>query len=68
MRHVRSLVAFVYDFVVGDDWRSAVGVAVALGLAALLAHTGVSAWWLMPVAVVAVLVLSVSRQARPPPG
>ena len=45
---------FGWDFFVGDDWRIAPGIAVALTLTALLAHHGVTAWWLIPL-VVAVL-------------
>jgi hypothetical protein len=55
---------FVVDFVVGDDVVVAVGVAVALGLAALAAHLGDDAWWLLPAAVPLVLALSLWRGAR----
>jgi hypothetical protein len=37
MRFVRGFARFWWDFVVGDDWRIAVGVAVVLGLGAVLA-------------------------------
>jgi hypothetical protein len=53
----------VWDFVVGDDWRVAVGVTIALGATALLAGTGASAWWLLPVCVAALLWSSVWRAA-----
>jgi hypothetical protein len=55
---------FWWDFVVGDDWRVALGVVVALGLTALLVAAGVDAWWLMPAAVAAVLLLSLRRASR----
>jgi hypothetical protein len=55
---------FVWDFVVGDDWRIAVGVVIALGLTAVVAGAGVSAWWILPVAVAGVLSISVWRAAR----
>jgi len=64
MRYITGFVAFWYDFVVGDDWTVAVGVVVALVITALLAHGGVPAWWLMPIAVVALLGASVWRVAR----
>jgi len=64
MRGVRPLLAFVWDFVVGDDWRIAAAVVAALGLTALLADTTIAAWWLLPVAVAAVLVLSVWSVGR----
>jgi hypothetical protein len=49
---------------VGDDWRAAVGIAVALGLAALLVAAGIDAWWLMPAAAGAVLASSLRRASR----
>jgi hypothetical protein len=64
MRRIRAFGHFWWDFVVGDDWRSAAGVVAALGLTAALAHSGVTAWWLMPAAVAAVLWLSLQRAAR----
>ena len=54
----------VWEFVVGDDPFTALGVAVALGLTALIAGAGAPAWWVTPLAVVAVLGLSVRRAAR----
>ena len=58
------LMRFVYfwcDFIIGDDWVVAVGVVGALGISALLAHTGMAAWWVMPAAVVLLLVISLWR-------
>jgi hypothetical protein len=55
---------FWWDFVVGDDWRVAAGIVVALGLTALLAATSAPAWWILPLAVAAVLWLSLRRVAR----
>jgi hypothetical protein len=54
----------VWDFVVGDDWVTAIGVVAALGLTALIAAAGGAAWWVMPVTVIALLALSVRRAAR----
>jgi hypothetical protein len=53
----------VWDFIVGDDWRTALGVVLALGVTALIAQTG-SAWWVMPIAVLGLLVLSIRGAAR----
>jgi hypothetical protein len=64
MTRASALLAGVWDFVVGDDWRTALGVAVALALTALAAAAGISAWWVMPVAVLVLLVLSIRRAAR----
>jgi hypothetical protein len=63
MRRVRAFGLFWWDFVVGDDWRSAAGVVLAVGVTAALVAAGVNAWWLMPAAVVAVLWLSLQRAA-----
>jgi len=54
----------VWEFVVGDDWRTAVGVVFALALTALLADAAIAAWWVMPPAVVGLLALSIRRAAR----
>jgi hypothetical protein len=64
MSRVRSFGTFWWDFVVGDDWRVAAGILVALGLTLLLVHWGVNAWWLLPLAVVVVLWSAVRRGAR----
>jgi hypothetical protein len=49
VKRLKSIGAFWYDFVVGDDWRVAVIVVAALALTALLVHAaGVNAWWLVP--------------------
>ena len=61
MRRIRAFGHFWWDFVVGDDWRSAAGVVIAIGVTAALVAAGVDAWWLMPVAVAAVLWLSLRR-------
>jgi hypothetical protein len=61
---LRRLASFVYDFVVGDDWRLAVGVGGALGVLALLVAAGVPAWWFLPLAVALLLAESVVRAAR----
>ena len=63
MKRIRAFGMFWWDFVVGDDWRSAAGVVIALGVTAALVAGGVNAWWLMPVAVTAVLWLSLRRAA-----
>jgi len=64
MSRVVSLLRFVWEFVVGDDWRIAAGVAVGLGLTAGIAHSPVAAWWVLPAAILLLLGLSVWRAAR----
>ena len=54
---------FWWDFVIGDDWLAAVGVAVAIGATAALKGEGVDAWWLLPPAVALVLYVSLRRAA-----
>jgi hypothetical protein len=58
---LRAFGRFWWDFVVGDDWRSAAGVVIAVGATAALAAAGVAAWWVMPLAVLAVLYVSLRR-------
>lgn len=64
MSRLRALGLKVWDFIVGDDWRNALAVVVALGITAILADAGVAAWWVMPVAVPLLLWLSVRRVLR----
>jgi hypothetical protein len=64
MKALRRFGTFWWDFVVGDDWRIAVGVVAALGVSAALAGAGVPAWWLLPLAVALLLYLSLRRQAE----
>jgi hypothetical protein len=61
---LRAFGAFWWDFVVGDDWRLAAGVVVSLAATGALAAAGVAAWWLLPAAVAALLVLSLRRATR----
>jgi hypothetical protein len=64
MSAARAALLAVWDFIVGDDWRTALGVVLALAATAALAQTAVPAWWLMPLAVVALLALSIWRERR----
>jgi hypothetical protein len=64
VRALRSAARGAWEFVVGDDWRTALGVCGALALTALLAATGIAAWWVMPLAVLSLLWLSLRRFAR----
>ena len=54
----------VWEFVVGDDPVTALGVVAALGVTALIAGAGAAAWWVMPLAVLGLLALSLRRAAR----
>lgn len=64
MSRLRAVAFWLWDFFVGDDWITALGVVVAIGVTALVASTGTVAWWIMPAAVIALLALSVRRAAR----
>jgi hypothetical protein len=60
MRFVR----FWSDFLIGDDWTIALGVVLAVAVTALLAVAGVAAWWLPPIAVIALLGRSLLSDTR----
>ena len=61
MSRLATFGRFWWDFVVGDDWVAAAGVVIAIGATAVLVAAGVDAWWLMPLAVVALLALTLRR-------
>jgi hypothetical protein len=63
--HLRSFGLFWWNFIVGDDWFVAVGIALALAVLALLVDRGVDAWWLLPPAVAVVLAGSLRRATQP---
>lgn len=64
MSRLAAFGRFWWNFVVGDDWLVAAGLVVALAATALVAHDDVSAWWLLPIAVIALLVLSLRRGVK----
>jgi hypothetical protein len=64
MSVARRIALGAWEFVVGDDWLAAVGVACALGLTAIVASTDLAAWWVMPLSVIAILALSLRRATR----
>ncbi len=64
MRLVRRFGRFWWEFVVGDDWLVAAVVGLAIGATAALAAASVTAWWLLPLAVLLVLWLSLQRAIR----
>jgi hypothetical protein len=63
MTRVQETLLGAWEFIVGDDWVSAVGVALALGLTALISEAS-SAWFVTPIAVALLLTLSIWREAR----
>ena len=54
---------FWWDFVVGDDWVAAALVVLGIGATAAVAASDIAAWWVMPLAVVVVLFVSLRREA-----
>ena len=64
MNYIKNFLLFWYDFIVGDDWVIAVGVVLALVVSALLARRDLNAWWVMLVAVIVVLAVSLWRETR----
>ena len=63
MRRVRDVAVGIWEFVAGDDWMTAVGVVVALGLTGLIDDSD-AAWVVMPLAVALLLAVSIRRRAR----
>jgi hypothetical protein len=61
---MRAFARFLWDFFVGDDPAIAAGVVITLGATALVASTTVPAWWIVPVAVAALLAASLWRAAN----
>ena len=43
MKYIRAFGAFWWDFIVGDDWRAAAGVAAGLAITAFLTHRDLAA-------------------------
>jgi hypothetical protein len=58
---LRRIALAVWEFVVGDDWPTAIGVVLALAATAVIADGNEAAWVVMPVAVVGLLALSLRR-------
>lgn len=64
MNRVQQFLKFLWDFVIGDDWRIAAAVAATLLLTLVLANNGATVWWLLPVVVLVMLSVSVWSVAR----
>lgn len=64
MSRVSSLLRFMWDFVVGDDWRIAAAVAATLVVMLVLSDAGAAVWWLLPAVVLMVLGVSIWGVAR----
>ncbi len=62
---IRAFLAFVYDFVIGDDWRMAAGVTAGLAVTYGVSRTSVASWWIVPLAVLVLIPYSLWRAVRP---
>ena len=63
-QRLRAFGAFWYDFVVGDDWRVAAVVILALAATYGVSKTSVASWWIMPLAVALILPASLWRARK----
>jgi hypothetical protein len=63
MKFLKRFVQFWIDFIIGDDWRVAAGVVLAVAATALLSHQSIESWWLLPLATAVVLTIAVWRRA-----
>lgn len=61
MSRLKTLLAILYRFIVGDDATIALAVVAALALTAALTALGLSAWWLLPATVIGTLAMSLKR-------
>jgi hypothetical protein len=61
---LRRVARGVWEFIVGDDWRVAIGVVVTLGVTAAVAGAGAGGWWIMPPGVILLLAGSLRRASR----
>ena len=61
VRAIRAVAVSCYRFVIGDDWAGTAAVLAGLAGTALVAGTGNPAWWVLPLAVLVALPISLRR-------
>jgi len=62
VRWVGGFLYFWYDFIIGDDWRVAAGIVIGF----IMTHSaGITAWWIMPIVVGAMLAFTLHEATRP---
>jgi uncharacterized membrane protein len=61
---LKSFGLFWYDFVIGDDWQVAVGIAIALALTFWISQVAGFSWVLLPIVVLLLLPYSIRRALR----
>jgi uncharacterized membrane protein len=64
LTRLKSFGLFWYDFVIGDDWQVAAGVAIALALTFWIAAVSGPSWIVLPLVVALVLPYSIRRALR----
>jgi len=63
MRYILSFAKFWFDFIIGDDWTIAASVAAAVGATLWLGRSNIQVWWVLPLAVIVTLGVSLWRDA-----
>jgi hypothetical protein len=66
MSRLRAIAAGILDFIAGDDIPLAIGIVVTIAVTYALGRNGTHVWWLPPVAVTALVAISVWRVVRRP--
>ena len=61
MNALKTFGRFWYDFIVGDDWKLAGGAVATVALVFFATHHSVNAWWFAPLAVAALLTISLAH-------
>ncbi len=64
MTSVKAFGDFWFDFLIGDDWRGTIGILLAFIATAMLNHSGITCWWVLPLAVAALLPFNLMRVTR----
>ena len=63
MRYILSFTKFWYDFIIGDDWTIAASIVTAVAATFWLVHSNIQAWWVLPLAAIVTLGVSLWRDA-----
>jgi hypothetical protein len=63
MTRIRGAAVGAWEFLAGDDWVTAAGVVLALGLTAVISEES-AAWFITPATVALLLTASIWREAR----
>jgi hypothetical protein len=63
MKYISQFARFWFDFIVGDDWRLAVGVVAVLMVVHWVIPARFGTWWMLPLAIAALLAVSIRAAA-----